>query len=49
LTTWCHDVNEAQADYSYTPVYVKQEKWEEIKQDLKSFAEVAKIFKIAEN
>jgi len=49
LAMWCHDVNEAQADYSYSSVYVKQEKWDEIKQDLKSFADVVKIFKVAEN
>ena len=31
------------------PIYVKQEKWEEIKNDLKSFNDVIKIFTITEN
>ena len=46
---WCKDVNSAQDEYTYTPIYIKQEKWEDIKNDLKSFAEVAYIFTVKEN
>ena len=46
LATWCKDINTAQSEYTYTPVYVKQEKWEDVKNDLKSFADVCKIFDV---
>jgi len=46
LVTWCTDINKAQAEYTYTPIYVKQEKWEDVKNDLKSFKDVIKIFKV---
>ncbi len=49
LGMWCKDVNSAQDEYTYTPIYIKQEKWEDIKNDLKSFAEVAYIFTVKEN
>jgi len=49
LVTWCKDINFAQKEYIYMPIYVKQEKWEEIKNDLKSFNDVIKIFTITEN
>jgi len=49
LATWCKDINTAQKEYTYTPVYIKQEKWEEVKNDLKSFNDVIKIFKVTEN
>jgi len=45
LATWCKDINKAQSEYTYSPVYVKQEKWEEVKNQLKSFADVCKLFK----
>ncbi|WP_345101512.1 DEAD/DEAH box helicase [Mucilaginibacter panaciglaebae] len=48
LASWCKDTNAAQSQYTYTPVYVKQEKWDEIKKDIKSFADVIKIFKVTE-
>lgn len=44
LAIWCKDINTAQKEYTYTPVYIKQEKWEKVKNDLKSFADVCKIF-----
>ena len=44
LATWCKDINSAQNDYSYTPVYVKQEDWEGKKETIKTFAEVVAIF-----
>lgn len=46
LATWCKDINNAQSEYSYNPVYVKQEKWEEVKKNLKSFDDVCKIFRL---
>jgi len=46
LATWCKDTNTAQKEYSYEAIYVKQEKWEEVKKDLKSFADVCKIFEV---
>jgi len=46
LSTWCKDVNAAQKEYSYTPVYVRQEKWEVVKNDLKSFKDIITIFKL---
>jgi type III restriction enzyme len=49
LVTWCKDINTLQKEYTYTPVYVKQEKWETVKNDLKTFKDVTKIFKITEN
>ena len=46
LVTWCKDINSVQNDYTYTPIYVKQEKWEEVKNDLKSFKNVLEIFEV---
>ena len=31
---------------TYTAVYVKQEKWEEVKNDLKFFKDVCKLFEV---
>jgi type III restriction enzyme len=49
LFLWCNDINAAQKEYFYSPVYIKQEKWDDIKNDFKSFAEVVKIFTVTEN
>ena len=46
LSIWCKDINTVQKDYTYTPIYIKQEKWETIKGELKSFADVCKIFEV---
>ncbi len=46
LKIWCDDINAAQKDYTYTAVYIVQEKWEEVKKDLKSFEDVCKLFKV---
>ncbi|MEO9052360.1 MAG: hypothetical protein ABI280_11220, partial [Ginsengibacter sp.] len=46
LATWCQDINKVQSQYSYTPVYIKQEDWEKMEKDLKTFKEVVKIFKV---
>lgn len=48
LATWCKDINKAQSEYTYSPVYVKQEKWDEVKNNLKSFQDLFKIFKVTE-
>lgn len=44
LVTWCKDINNAQSEYTYNPVYVKQEKWDEVKQNLNSFQDLISIF-----
>lgn len=49
LATWCKDINTAQKEYTYTAVYIKEEKWEEVKNDLKSFSDAIKIFKVTQN
>ncbi len=46
LATWCKDINAIQTDYTYTPVYVKQEKWDDIKKDIKAFGELCLIFEV---
>lgn len=48
LVTWCKDINNAQSEYSYNPVYVKQEKWDEVKQNPKSFQDLIEIFNVAD-
>ena len=48
LVTWCKDINKAQSEYTYTPVYVKQEKWDEVKQNLKSFQDLIEIFNVVD-
>jgi len=45
LVIWCNDVNKSQSKYTYTPIYIKQEKWDDIKDNLKSFDDVIKIFR----
>lgn len=44
LVTWCKDINNAQSEYTYNPVYVKQEKWDDLKNNLKSFQDLISIF-----
>lgn len=46
LATWCKDIKNAQNEYTYYPVYVKQEKWDNIKKNLKSFEELVTVFSI---
>jgi len=48
LAAWCKDINTAQSEYTYTPVYAKQEDWEKKEKDLKSFSDVIEIFKVTE-
>ena len=48
LSIWCKDINSAQSEYTYMPVYLKQEKWENVKNDLKLFSDVIRIFKVTE-
>ncbi|MEI8204699.1 MAG: type III restriction endonuclease subunit R, partial [Bacteroidota bacterium] len=45
LITWCNDINAIQKLYTYTPVYVKQEKWDKVKENISTFADVVYIFK----
>jgi type III restriction enzyme len=44
LATWCKDINNAQSEYTYNPVYVKQEKWDDLKNNLKSFQDLVSLF-----
>lgn len=46
LVALCKDINSAQSQYTYNPVYVKQEKWDDVKKDLKSFEELMAVFEI---
>jgi type III restriction enzyme len=46
LVAWCNDIDSVQNEYTYTPVYVKQEKWDDVKNDLKSFKDVCKMFEV---
>lgn len=46
LVIWCNDINNAQKEYRYSPIYIKQEKWEDVKNDLKSFADICKLFEV---
>jgi type III restriction enzyme len=46
LQTWCADINATQKKYSYKPVYVMQEKWEKVKNDVKSFKDVCGVFEL---
>ena len=44
LVTWCNDINTVQQQYTYTPVYVKQEEWEKKVKDIRSFQDVLVLF-----
>jgi type III restriction enzyme len=46
LQVWCSDVNAAQSERRYIPLYVTQEVWEKNQKDLKSFIEMTGLFKI---
>ncbi|MBV6512189.1 MAG: hypothetical protein FMNOHCHN_01686 [Ignavibacteriaceae bacterium] len=46
LGLWCKDVNEAQNIYKYKAVYIKQDKWDAIKNTLQTFKELCNIFQI---
>ena len=46
LQVWCNDVNAAQNEKKYIPLYVKQEVWEKHKEELKTFEKIIKIFSI---
>ena len=48
LAIWCKDINTAQKDYTYTPVYVKQEEWEKKTKDIKLFKDVVLLFGVKE-
>jgi type III restriction enzyme len=53
LRIWCSDVNinqdkskDLQDKFIYHPVYVKQEEWDKYKDNIKTFRDVVKIFKV---
>jgi type III restriction enzyme len=49
LYNWCKDINKTQKEYTYNPIYIKQEKWEDIKNELKSFSDVNELFTVTVN
>jgi type III restriction enzyme len=46
LQVWCEDVNAAQNEFRYVPLYVKQELWEKHKKDIKTFGNIIELFKL---
>lgn len=44
LAQWCKDVNAQQSEKQYTAIYIRQEDWEDYKQNLKSFNDVKAIY-----
>ncbi len=46
LKTWCVDVNKAQSEIKYIPLYVRQEEWEKYREGIKKFEDVVKLFKV---
>jgi len=46
LQVWCSDVNAAQSEQEYIPLYVKQELWEKHQKDIKTFGDIIKLFKM---
>lgn len=44
LAMWCKDINAVQKEYTYTPIYIREHLWDDKKKDLKSFADVVKLF-----
>ena len=47
LQIWCSDVNVAQNERQYFPLYVKQETWGKHQKDISLFQDVIKIFSIS--
>jgi type III restriction enzyme len=48
LNAWCADVNAAQSEYTYTPLYIKEEAWGKSYGSLKRFSDWIELFKIVE-
>ena len=48
LKIWCDDVNKSRENFTYIPLYVKQEKWNKYKKDIKSFEDIIKLNSIKE-
>jgi len=48
LASWCKDVNASQSDYTYMPLYIKQEDWDKKRGDIKTFVDILGIFNVAE-
>ncbi len=49
LVQWCKDVNALQNERTYTPLYVQQEKWDNLRQELQTFEELKTIFAIKDD
>jgi len=46
LQIWCKDVNAAQNERLYIPLYVKQEIWKKNQNDIKTFTNILELFKL---
>lgn len=46
LVTWCNDINKVQQNYNYNPLYIKQEKWDKVKKDIKNFVDLCILFEM---
>ncbi|SMO92497.1 DEAD/DEAH box helicase [Fodinibius sediminis] len=44
LERWCKDVNEAGAKYTYKPIYIQQNEWEEYKKKIKHLDDIVNLF-----
>jgi type III restriction enzyme len=49
LINWCEDVNKLQSEITYNAIYVKQEKWEDLKQSITNFKQIIEIFSVNKN
>jgi type III restriction enzyme len=45
LKIWCKDVNSIQNKFTFLPIYIKQEEWDNYLNDIKTFKDVIKTFK----
>jgi hypothetical protein len=46
LQIWCEDVNDAQNELRYLPLYIKQELWEKHQRNLRTFGSIVQLFGI---
>ncbi len=44
LVQWCTDINNAQEERTYTPIYIKQEDWEKHEKSLRRFSDLETLF-----
>ena len=46
LQIWCKDVNDAQNENRYVPLYIKQEVWEKHQGNVRTFGSIVQLFGI---